>query len=154
MAGHAQFVEDFALALHKLGLPRMPARVFSLLLSSPEPELTARELADRLEVSPAAISGAVRYLAQVHMAIRVRRPGERVDRYTVGQSFWETMMTAENAGYGTLIDRCDQALADVDFGDARERIEETRDFLAFMSAELPRIVERWKKQKRQATSSG
>ena len=45
----------------------MPARVFAALLIAPDARLTAAELAERLQVSPAAISGAVRYLVQVRM---------------------------------------------------------------------------------------
>ena len=63
----ARFVERFALTLLETGLPRMPARVFAALLIAPDARLTAAELAERLQVSPAAISGAVRYLVQVRM---------------------------------------------------------------------------------------
>jgi DNA-binding transcriptional regulator GbsR (MarR family) len=62
----ARFVERFALTLLKTGLPRMPARVFAALLTAPDGRLTAAELAERLQVSPAAISGAVRYDAGPH----------------------------------------------------------------------------------------
>ena len=40
----------------------MPARVFSALLATDSGRLTAAELAERLQISPAAVSGAVRYL--------------------------------------------------------------------------------------------
>jgi hypothetical protein len=60
----ARFVERFAVVLTEAGWPRMPARVFACLLADERGELTARELVDRLTVSPAAISGAGRRLEE------------------------------------------------------------------------------------------
>lgn len=143
-----QFVEDFAVAMASLGFPRMPARVLSLLLGAPEETLSARELAERLSVSAAAISGAVRYLAQLQLVQRTRRAGERVDRFGLGASVWEPVISAEAAAYGPLVALCDQALGHDDLSAvARERISETRDFLDFMAGELPRIMERWRAQR-------
>lgn len=150
----SRFVEDFAAQLHQMGLAHMHARVFSVLLASPEGPLTARELADELGVSPAAISGAVRFLTQFRMVTRTRLVGERVDRYYVGERFWETAVGAEASMYASLIGVCDRALADVDLGSARARLEETRDFLDFISAELPKIVTRWHDQRVSAGTSG
>jgi hypothetical protein len=47
-------VEDFALLLTEVGVPRMPARVFACVLCSDSGALTAGELAERLRVSPPA----------------------------------------------------------------------------------------------------
>jgi DNA-binding transcriptional regulator GbsR (MarR family) len=89
----ARFVERFALTLLKTGLPRMPARVFAALLTAPDGRLTAAELAERLQVSPAAISGAVRYLTQVRMVGRERDPGGRRDDCRIYDDLWyEAMM--------------------------------------------------------------
>ncbi|HEU0285555.1 MAG TPA: helix-turn-helix domain-containing protein, partial [Nocardioidaceae bacterium] len=59
-----RFVERFALILVESGMPRMPSRVFAYFLADEAERYTARELATGLRVSPAAISGAVRYLIQ------------------------------------------------------------------------------------------
>ena len=48
-------------------MQRMAARVFAALLASDAGALTSAELGEQLQISPAAVSGAVRYLAQVHM---------------------------------------------------------------------------------------
>lgn len=61
------FVERFAADLTEAGMQRMASRVFACLLASEEGALTSAELSERLQASPAAISGAVRYLAQVNM---------------------------------------------------------------------------------------
>ena len=57
----------------------MPARVFAALLATDSGRLTAAELAELLQISPAAVSGAVRYLTQVGMVHREREPGSRRD---------------------------------------------------------------------------
>lgn len=140
-----RFVEDFAVAMANIGFPRMPARVFALLLAAPEDTLTARELAERLEVSPAAISGAVRYLAQIDLVRRSRRTGERVDRFGLGENIWEPVFRAEIRAYGPLIQLCRAALDADDLDEnGRRRVAVTGDFLAFMAEELPQLLERWR----------
>ncbi|HET9499692.1 MAG TPA: MarR family transcriptional regulator [Marmoricola sp.] len=143
-AAVSQFVEDFGLALSQLGFPRMPARVFALAIATPEESLTARELAERLGVSPAAISGAVRYLAQLNLIRRSRTPGERVDRYGLGDEVWSPVFEAEIAAYAPLRALCTRALDDDGLeGSGRNRVAETRDFLDFMTTEMAGIMQRW-----------
>ena len=84
----SRFVERFAMTLEESGVPRMPARVFVTLLATDSGALTAAELAERLQVSPAAILGAVRYLIQVDLITRERDPGSRRDRYQVFDDAW------------------------------------------------------------------
>ena len=43
-----RFVEDFALLLTEVGVPRMPARVFACVLADDSGGLTAAELAERV----------------------------------------------------------------------------------------------------------
>jgi DNA-binding transcriptional regulator GbsR (MarR family) len=139
------FVEEFALMLSDIGFPRMPARVFALVLVSPEESLTARELADRLQVSPAAISGAVRYLATLNLVRRTRRTGERVDRFGLGDEVWAPVFEAELGAYRPLMQACVRALQSGTItGRGKERVEETREFLEFMSVEMEDLLARWR----------
>jgi predicted transcriptional regulator len=78
-----RFVERFALILAENGIPRMAARVFAYVLADDADRYTAAELADGLRVSPAAISGAVRFLVQTGMLGKEREPGERSDTYRI-----------------------------------------------------------------------
>src|ERR671930_567348 len=82
------FIERYASALADAGMPRMPARVFAALLATDSGRLTAAELADLLRVSPAAISGAVRYLGHVGLISRERETGSRRDHYRVHDHGW------------------------------------------------------------------
>ncbi len=145
-AGQAEFVERFAsLLTTEGGMPRMPARVFACILVDDDGDVTAAELAAALQVSPAAISGAVRYLVQTSLVTRVRKAGERSDHVRLADEGWyETMMNR-----GRLLARFEQALAEgvEALGPERPaaaRLEETRSFFAFMRAELPALLERWR----------
>jgi predicted transcriptional regulator len=146
-----RFIERFAVLLTEAGMPRMPARVFACILAEDEGQLTAKELAERLDVSPAAISGAVRYLTQVGMLYRSREPGNRRDHYRLHDDVWAEMYTSRAA----VLSRWEQAMAEgvellgTDRPGGR-RIEETREFFAFLREELPAVMQRWRERKRSA----
>ena len=71
------YIERFAAVLVVAGFPPMPARVFVALLVTDSGHLTAAELAALLQISPAAVSGAVRYLIQLGLVHKERVPGCR-----------------------------------------------------------------------------
>lgn len=139
-----QFIEKLALGLAEMGWQRMAARVFAALMMQDTGRMTAGELAELLSVSPAAISGAVRYLDQVGLVTKERLPGERRDSYRVYDDLWfasflkrDRMMKmwADTAGEGvTLLGKGTPA---------GKRLAEMRDFFEFFIAELPVLFDRW-----------
>src|SRR6516164_1921172 len=102
----SQFVEKFAAVLTETGFPRMPARLFAALLASDSGTMTARELAGLLRISPAAISGAVRYLTQVNLVSREHAPGSRREHYRVHSDVWYEAMARRDR----VLSRCEQSL--------------------------------------------
>jgi DNA-binding transcriptional regulator GbsR (MarR family) len=149
-----RFVERFALNLVEAGLPRMPARVFAALLVSESGKLTATQLATQLHVSPAAISGAVRYLLQVRMIERGRDPGERRDHYALPAGLWYEAVTRRDAVLVQWIKAMEEGMAVVGQGSAAAaRLEESRDFFQFLHNELPAVFERWRVQRTAASES-
>ncbi|MGA5139861.1 GbsR/MarR family transcriptional regulator [Streptomyces azureus] len=141
----SRFVESFAAQLVEAGLARMPARVFAALLSSDEGSMTSAELGEQLRISPAAVSGAVRYLAQQHMVSREREPGSRRERYRVHGNQWYEALTNREA----VIKRWEGALregvtslgADTPAG---RRLAETLAFFEFVETEIVAMMERWR----------
>jgi predicted transcriptional regulator len=126
----------------------MPARVFAATLASQQGSLTAGELTEVLQISPAAVSGAVRYLAQVGLLHRERRPGERRDHFFIGNDFWYEVVGEKDQLYRALSDALDEGLAAVGPDTlAGRRIAETRDFFNYLSKELPLLVERWRRRR-------
>jgi DNA-binding transcriptional regulator GbsR (MarR family) len=144
----ARFVERFAGNLEEAGFPRMPARVFVSLLATDSGSLTAAELAERLQASPAAISGAVRYLAQIGLVGREREPGSRRDRYHVYDDAWYEAIARRER----LLQRWEETAregvsalgADSPAG---ARMAETRAFFEFLSGEMPGVLERWRRER-------
>ncbi|MFF7703198.1 GbsR/MarR family transcriptional regulator [Streptomyces lydicus] len=141
----AQFVERFAAQLVDAGMQRMPARVFACLLASESGVLTSAELGERLQISPAAVSGAVRYLSQVDMVSREREPGSRRDRYRVHNDQWYEALTRRN----DLLTRWENTLREgvSSLGEATpagRRLGETLAFFEFMQKELAGMLQRWR----------
>jgi DNA-binding transcriptional ArsR family regulator len=138
------FVEQMAMFLADWGFPRMAARVLMALMSADEERLTASELAERLDVSPAAISGAVRYLQQVHLIERIPVPGSRSDAYGVPRNAWYTAAIVKGGIYRRLADLSDEGLDALGKGGAgAERIAEMRDFFLFLDDEVGLLLDRW-----------
>lgn len=145
----ARFVERFALLLADGGMARMPARVFARLMATDSGRMTATELSDALVVSPAAISGAVRYLEQVGLVARGREPGERRDHYVVSDDTWMEAFTNRDK----LLENWSAALSEgIDAlgatGPAAERLATTRRFFLFIQKELGQVMDRWRAQER------
>jgi len=140
-----RFVEDFALLLVDAGVPRMPARVFACVLADDSGALTAGDLAERLQVSPAAISGAVRWLTQMHLLTRAREPGARRDHYRMRDDQWYEATVFKTAALRRFEDVLAEGVALVGADTpAGRRLEETQEFFAFFRAELPALLERFR----------
>jgi DNA-binding transcriptional regulator GbsR (MarR family) len=148
------FIERFALVLAAAGMQRMAARAFAALLVSEDGSLTAREFAELLQVSPAAVSGSVRYLENARMVRRARRPGERTDHWTLGGESWYEAVGTRTDIIDALAAALDDGLAAVpEAGQAAERMAEMRDFFSFLGAEMPRVIARWR-DSRSGTGNG
>lgn len=139
--------EQAAAMLTAAGMARMPARVMMALVGSPDEGYTAAELGERLGVSPAAVSGAVRYLVSMRLVQRVSRPGDRRDRYDLTDDAWQGMVTSNAPLYASLAASLEQIAdenADAPLSVARAR--RVADFLRYLSTRMPQIVEEWRAQ--------
>jgi DNA-binding transcriptional regulator GbsR (MarR family) len=142
------FVERYAADLESAGIPRLPARVFVTLLVEDDGYLSAAELAERLDISPAAVSGAVRYLIQVQLVRREREPRSRRDRYRITEDAWyEAAVSRE----GTLEQWSRTLAAGVRALGSRTpagaRMRETQEFVEFLRQELPGLLARWRRRR-------
>ena len=123
----------------------MAARAFAALLASESGSLTARELADRLQVSPASVSGAVSYLERARLARRSRDPGQRTDHFVLGDDAWYEAIATRDDVFDALISAMDDGVTAVGAASAAgERIAETREFFDYLKIEMPLMVERWR----------
>ncbi|CAM5636870.1 MarR family transcriptional regulator [Streptomyces spiroverticillatus] len=150
----SRFVERFAGEMTDAGMQRMASRVFAALLASEDGSLTSTELSEQLQISPAAVSGAIRYLTHVSMVRREREPGTRRDRYLLHDQLWyeafgrrDQIMVRWEA---VLLEGAELLGPDTAAG---RRVAESADFFAFVQKEIPLMMERWRAQ-RTATATG
>ena len=87
-----EFIEKFAAVLIAAGFPPMPARVFVALLVTDSGRLSSAELVELLQISPAAVSGAVRYLTGLGLVHKERVPGSRREYYRMPADIWRQVM--------------------------------------------------------------
>jgi DNA-binding transcriptional regulator GbsR (MarR family) len=140
----SRFVERFATVLVEAGFVRMPARVFVALLASDAGRLTAAELADQLQVSPAAISGAVRYLIPLNLVTRERDPGSRRDHYHVHDDVWYEATMRRDQILHRWEDRLREGIAALGPDTpAGRRLTESLAFIHFLEQELAALQARW-----------
>jgi DNA-binding transcriptional regulator GbsR (MarR family) len=140
-----RFIERFALDLTESGMARMPARVFAALLADEDAELTAAELADLLHVSPAAISGAVRYLTQLRMVTRGRHPGDRRDHYRISSDMWYEVVARRDQILARWEEDLEDGIKAVGPDTAAgTRLEDTRQYFEFLRHEAPRVMAKWR----------
>jgi DNA-binding transcriptional regulator GbsR (MarR family) len=148
-AARDRFVADMGGALNAAGLPPLPSRVFSALLVDDDGRMTAAELAGSLEVSPAGISGAVRYLEQVGMLRREREPGSRRDVYVVDDDAWHAAMMRKDVTYGPMHEALTRVVDDLGpDAPAHLRLALAREFLLFVDREMDGLAARWERHKR------
>jgi DNA-binding transcriptional regulator GbsR (MarR family) len=148
-AAMRNFVEQMARTLADWGLPRMAARVLFVMMSADEQSLTAGELAQRLGVSPAAISGAVRYLIQINMVGREPVPGSRRDRYRLVDDSWYEVTVAKMTLIKTIAAAAEQGVAAAGGPGtpAGARLAGMRDFYLFVQEALPGRLDQWAQRK-------
>jgi len=138
------YVERFASVLVAAGIPPMPARVFVALLVSESGRLTAAELSAVLQISPAATSGAVRYLIQLSLVHKERVPGSRRDYYRMPDDVWSDMFRLRDQvlqRWAALIREGIELLGPGT--QASARLAEHATFFDFVSAEMPEVLKRW-----------
>ena len=138
------YIERFASVMVAAGMPAMPSRVFVALLITDSGRLTAAGLAAELQISPAAVSGAVRYLIQLGLVHKERMPGSRRDYYRLPDDVWNNMLKLRDQVMvrWTALIREGINLVGVRTP-AGQRLAEHAAFFEFVSKELPEVLARW-----------
>ena len=142
----SQFVERFAGVLANSGVPSMSARVMGRMLVSPTGTMTASELAESLQISQPAVSGAVRQLLQVAFISRERLPGSRKDHYRIRDDVFAAILERRNNALGEW-EASTRAGADL-FGQdtpVGRRLAEAADFFNFIHDDLDQMITNWRK---------
>ena len=143
------YVEEFGLFYEQYGLPRTAGRILGWLMVCDPPHQTMYELVDALQVSKSSISTASRMLIQGEVIERISLPGQRRDFYRVKENAWIKNWEMRAQGVTVTMDLVQRGLnllAD-DPPEQRARLEEMQDFFAFLEAEFPLILQKYKDQR-------
>jgi predicted transcriptional regulator len=141
----SQFVERFAGVLANSGVPSMSARLMARMLVSPTGTMTAAELAESLQISQPAVSGAVRQLIQVSFITRERLPGSRKDHYRIRDDVFAAILERRNNALGewesSVLSGVDLFGPDTVVG---RRLSENAEFFAFIRDDLNQMIKNWR----------
>jgi DNA-binding MarR family transcriptional regulator len=127
-------------------------RTLATLLFTEQDTMTMGELADRLQASAGAISGAIKMLTSVGLVEQVPAPASRRDHFRLRDDAWAVLYTNQNEVIAAMQKAADAGIAaTVDDSLARRRLVQMRDFYDFLLGEIPALVDRWHKQSRPPT---
>lgn len=124
------------------GFPRIPAQILLRLMVEPAGSMTAAGLGASLELSPAAVSGGIRYLGVLGFIRTDVLPGTRRHVYSLPIVPWYASTLIQDR-YGPLRALIEAGLGELEPGAARDRLTELADFFRFLQAEMPRLWDRW-----------
>lgn len=146
-----EFIEKFAALLTVAGFPPMPARVFAALLVTDPGRLSSAELVDLLQISPAAVSGAVRYLSGIGLVHKERVPGSRREYYRMPGNPWHQVMLMRNQVLIRWVEMLKEGIdlvgADTPAG---RRMAGHAGFFEFLAVETPALMARWDAMEQEA----
>ncbi len=136
-----EYEEAFTTLFMQQGLPKMTARVLTCLFITDAGSLTASELVERLQVSPASVSKAIAFLDSQGL-IRRERDERRRDRYVVDNDVWyqSTMAAARSSAELARIARQGVGVLGPDTL-AAVRLENIARFSDFISESIARAAE-------------
>ncbi|MFI1941198.1 helix-turn-helix domain-containing protein [Streptomyces purpureus] len=136
-----EYEETFATVLMASGMPKMMARVMACLYITDNGTLTASELAQRLQVSPASVSKAIAFLEEQGL-VRRERDERRRERYIVDDDVWYQSMMASARSTAQLVDTARQGVGVLGpHTPAGDRLENIARFLDFVSESIVRAAE-------------
>src|SRR5438552_8988876 len=140
--GESQFVEEMGQSLDSIGMTPMAGRMWGFLLICEPPEQTAAQIAEALHASRGAISGTARLLAGPGLIRRSTRPGDRREYFSAPAEALDSMLASAGAIYRQMREMAERGLAATAARppEARARLLEFRDVMAFVELEVPRLV--------------
>lgn len=148
------FIERFTAQLTQAGFPRTPARIFVALLTSDSSRLTAAELGELLQASPASISGGVRYLIQVGLVAADGEPGSRRQHYWMSERVWQDIVRLRDRQFTRWAAELQEGVRILGAGSpAGLRMAETVSYFEFISSEMAGLLARWDSRDQAADSS-
>lgn len=137
-----EYEEAWTTLLMQQGLPKMMSRVLTCLYTTDAGSLTASELVQRLQVSPASISKSVTSLEGQGLIRRERDEGGRRERYVVDDDVWYQGMIASARSTAQLAETARQGVSVLGPDTpAATRLENIARFVDFVAESMTRAAE-------------
>ncbi|MFB9573726.1 MULTISPECIES: GbsR/MarR family transcriptional regulator [Streptomyces] len=136
-----EYEELFTTVIMASGMPTMMSRVMACLTLTDAGSLTASELAQRLQVSPASVSKAIAFLESQGM-VRRERDERRRERYVVDDDVYYQSMMASARSTAQLVETARQGVGILGpHTPAAARLENIARFLDFVSESIARAAD-------------
>ncbi|MFC6083472.1 GbsR/MarR family transcriptional regulator [Sphaerisporangium aureirubrum] len=147
-----EFVDRMGLIMERLGGTRTMGRMYAWLMICDPPEQSLTGLAAELGVSKTAVSTVARQLEVSGMVERVPASG-REHRYRMVGGGWAQIMRVQMAILKQSLDTLDFGLSILGDGRPghRDRLEDTREFFAFILQDSDEMFERWKEYREKSS---
>ena len=136
-----EYEETFTTLFMQQGLPKMTSRVLTCLFTTDSGSLTAAELVQRLQVSPASVSKAIAALEGLGL-VRRERDERRRELYVVDDDVWYQSTIASAHGIARVAETARQGVGVFGPGTpAGARLENIARFSDFISESILRAAE-------------
>ncbi|KIF72693.1 MarR family transcriptional regulator [Streptomyces sp. 150FB] len=136
-----EYEETFTTLFMQQGLPKMTAQVLTCLFTTDAGSLTAAELVQRLQVSPASVSKAIAALENLGL-VRRERDERRRERYVVDDDIWYQSTIASARGIAQVAETARQGVTVLGRDTpAAARLENIARFSDFISESILRAAE-------------
>ncbi|MFF4268682.1 helix-turn-helix domain-containing protein [Streptomyces sp. NPDC001536] len=136
-----EYEETFTTVMMGSGMPTMMSRVMACITLTDTGSLTAAELVQRLNVSPASVSKAITFLESQGM-VRRERDERRRERYVVDDDIWYQSMMASARSTAQIVEIARQGVTVLGPDTpAAVRLENIARFLDFVSESIARAAE-------------
>ncbi|MFE2991499.1 helix-turn-helix domain-containing protein [Streptomyces sp. NPDC059262] len=136
-----EYEELFTTVMIQSGLPKMMSRVMASLLTTDSGSLTAAELVQRLQVSPATVSKSIAFL-ESQTLVRRERDERRRERYVIDDDLWYQSMLASSKALIQQVEVSRQGVTVLGPGTpAATRLENIARFLDYVAESLTRAAE-------------
>lgn len=144
-----EVIETIGISQERHGFQPAASRVVGLLYVADHPELTFDDIREGLKISKSATSNALKLLEQAGKIEYLTHPGDRRRYFKLKVDIWREEFIKQVKSITGFSDLLRQVLA-VRTSATRgynKNIEELMNFMEFVAAECPHLLEKWESRK-------
>ncbi|WP_299826524.1 MarR family transcriptional regulator [uncultured Pontibacter sp.] len=138
-------IEKIGIMQERTGMQPVAGRIVGLLYVADKPELTFDEIREVLCISKSATSNALNMLQQLNRLDYITFSGDRKRYFRLKLNRWRELVTKEIDSITDFADILQEVVAErtSKTPEYNQNILEVADFLKYLHAELPKLLDRW-----------